>query len=197
MSGTGNLFIVSGPSGAGKGTIVKELLLRAPAAWVSVSVTTRSPRPGEEDGVHYLFVSDTEFDGLVASGGLLEWASVHGNRYGTPREEVDRRLAEGKQVVLEIDPQGAFQVGALVPKSVLVFVMPPSEEELLRRLKKRGAETEKQIAVRLQTAEKEVALVGKYDHVIINDDVERAADELARLIGSYARGEESNTKSCQ
>lgn len=147
--------------------------------------------------MHYLFVSDTEFDGLVASGGLLEWASVHGNRYGTPREEVDRRLAEGKQVVLEIDPQGAFQVGALVPKSVLVFVMPPSEEELLRRLKKRGAETEKQIAVRLQTAEKEVALVGKYDHVIINDDVERAADELARLIGSYARGEESNTKSCQ
>ena len=111
---TGNLFIISGPSGAGKGTIVRELLGRVDDAWVSVSVTTRAPRPGEVEGRHYFFVSDEKFDALLAGGGLLEWATVHGNRYGTPRAAVEAEVASGRQVILEIDPQGAFQVKSLV-----------------------------------------------------------------------------------
>jgi len=141
--------------------------------------------------VHYRFISDEEFDQLAEGGGLLEWAEVHGNRYGTPRADVERRVAEGAQVILEIDPQGAFQVKELMPDSVLVFIMPPSPEELVRRLAKRGSETEEQVAVRMRTAERELALVGRYDHVVINDDVSRASDELARIIDSHAEDEES------
>ncbi len=186
----GNLFIVSGPSGAGKGTLVKELASTVDDVWVSVSATTRAPRPGEVEGVHYHFVTDEEFDELVAAGGLLEWAEVHGNRYGTPRADVEEHVAEGKQVLLEIDPQGAFQVRDERPDSVLIFILPPSREELSRRLRLRGSETEEQVAVRMQTAERELALVGKYDHVVINDDVSRATDEIARIIASHATTEE-------
>jgi guanylate kinase len=187
----GRLYIVSGPSGAGKGTLVKELVRRASDVWVSVSVTTRAPRPGEVDGVHYRFISCDEFDSLLETGGLLEWAEVHGNRYGTPRADVQAKIAEGAQVILEIDPQGAFQVRDLIPDSVLVFIMPPSREELQRRLAGRGSETKEQVEVRMRTAERELALVGKYDHVVINDDVARATDELAGVIDSYADDEES------
>jgi guanylate kinase len=187
----GHLFIVSGPSGAGKGTLVKEVLRRVPSVWVSVSVTTREPRPGEVEGRHYRFISSPEFDELIASGGLLEWAEVHGNRYGTPRRDVESKIAEGAQVILEIDPQGAFQVRDLMPDSVLVFIMPPSPEELIKRLAKRGSETEEQVAVRIETAERELALVGKYDHVVINDDDARASDEFASIIESYTDDEES------
>lgn len=187
----GNLFIVSGPSGAGKGTLVKEVLHRVPDVWVSVSMTTRAPRPGEQDGEHYYFVAPEEFERLVSQNGLLEWAEVHGNRYGTPRAQVEARVREGKQVILEIDPQGAFQVRDLVAESILVFIMPPSPEELVRRLTERGSETEEQVAVRMKTAERELELVGKYDHVVINDDVSRASDELAGIIRSYADDEES------
>ncbi len=141
--------------------------------------------------MHYFFLSDDEFDELVENGGLLEWAEVHGNRYGTPRTKVAERLAEGVQVILEIDPQGALQVKELEPESVLVFIMPPSTDELVRRLKGRGSETEEQVAVRLRTAERELALVGKYDHVIINDDISRAAEELVRLVDSFADTKES------
>lgn len=188
---TGNLFIISGPSGAGKGTLVRELLGRVADAWVSVSVTTRSPRQGEEEGRHYLFASDQAFDATLASGGLLEWAEVHGNRYGTPRAAVEAQVAAGKQVILEIDPQGAFQVKSLVAGSVLVFVMPPSWEELQRRLRGRGSETKEQVETRMQTARRELELVGEYDHVIINDDVSRATDELAAIIDSYANRPEA------
>lgn len=187
----GNLFIVSGPSGAGKGTLVKELLRRVPDAWVSVSVTTRAPRPGETEADHYFFVSDERFDELIGTDGLLEWAEVHGNRYGTPRAAVEQHISRGEQVLLEIDPQGAFQVRDLMRDSVLLFVLPPSIDELKRRLTGRGSESDEEVAVRMETAERELELVGTYDHVIINDDVSRATDELVGIIDSYANDEES------
>jgi guanylate kinase len=182
----GNLFIISGPSGAGKGTLVKAIQPLVPDIWVSVSVTTRAARPGEDQGNHYSFISDAEFDRLAETGGLLEWAEVHGNRYGTPKAPVEQKVAEGRQVVLEIDPQGAFQVKRLVPESVLIFIMPPSWDELQRRLVGRGSETESQVETRLETARRELDLVGEYDHVVINDDVPRAAAELVALIDTHA-----------
>jgi guanylate kinase len=187
---TGNLFIISGPSGAGKGTLVKELVTRVPDLWVSVSVTTRAPRPGEVEGQHYFFTSADEFHHLADTGGLLEWAEVHGNCYGTPRAAVEAKVAEGRQVILEIDPQGAFQVKSLLPESVLVFIMPPSWEELERRLEKRGSETKAQVERRLVTAKHELELVGEYDHVVQNDDVPRAVGELVGIIDSYADQQE-------
>lgn len=180
----GNLFIVSGPSGAGKGTLVKELLGRVPDIWVSVSATTRSPRPGEIEGRDYFFVSNGRFDELVEHDGLLEWASVHGNRYGTPRAEVEARIAEGRQVILEIDPQGALQVKERWPSSILLFIKPPSMDELRRRLEGRGSETAEQVELRLRTAQTEMEFAGIYDFVVQNDDVPRAADELAAIIDS-------------
>ena len=170
---------------------MKEILHRVPDIWVSISVTTRPPRPGEVDGKHYFFISNPEFDSLVESDGLLEWAEVHGNRYGTPKAMVEKKIAEGCQVILEIDPQGAFQIRDMMPRSVLVFINAPTTEELLRRLAHRGSETQDQVAVRMKTAERELSLVGKYDHVVVNDDVERASAELASIIDSYANDEES------
>jgi guanylate kinase len=187
----GNLFIISGPSGAGKGTLVKAITPIVDDAWVSVSVTTRAPRPGEVEGQHYFFISCDEFDRLVATGGLLEWAEVHGNRYGTPRAAVEEKVAEGRQVILEIDPQGAFQVKSLVPESVLVFIMPPSWDELQRRLVGRGSETEAQVETRMETARRELELVGEYDNVVLNDDVPRAAAELVAIIDSHANTEDA------
>lgn len=187
----GNLFIVSGPSGAGKGTLVKELPATVPDVWVSVSVTTRAPRPGEVEGKHYFFISVEEFDHLRTTGGLLEWAEVHGNHYGTPRAEVESKVAEGRQVILEIDPQGAFQVKSLLADSVLIFIMPPSWEELERRLTTRGSETKAQVEERLVTAKHELELVGEYDHVVQNDDVLRAVGELVGIIDSYAGQQEA------
>ena len=183
---TGNLFIISGPSGVGKGTLVRALVPRVPDLWVSVSVTTRAPRPGEVEGQHYFFVSDAQFDHLVATDGLLEWAEVHGNRYGTPRAAVENKVREGAQVVLEIDPQGAFQVRSMVDGSTLVFIMPPSLEELQRRLTKRGSESFEQVKTRIETAKRELELVGRYDHVVQNVDVVKAVDELVAIIDAYA-----------
>ena len=182
----GNLFIISGPSGAGKGTLVRAIEGRIPDIWVSVSVTTRVPRRREVEGRHYFFVSPAEFDKMACEGGLLEWAEVHGNRYGTPREAVEAKVAEGRQVILEIDPQGAFQVKATRPESILVFILPPSLDELLARLVRRGSETEAQVETRLETARRELELVGEYDHVVLNDDVSRAADELVTIVNSHA-----------
>ncbi|MDI6693125.1 MAG: guanylate kinase [Anaerosomatales bacterium] len=180
----GRLLIISGPSGAGKGTLVDRLVEHVPEAWVSVSATTRPPRPGEVDGVDYRFVSPEEFDRLVKAGEFLEWAEVHGNRYGTLRSDVEKKIAEGRLVVLEIDPQGAQQVRRLVDDAVCVFVVAPSFEELERRIRKRGAESDEEIAARLKTAERELALVGTYDYVVQNDDVARAADELVGIAES-------------
>ncbi|MFA5843470.1 MAG: guanylate kinase [Coriobacteriia bacterium] len=180
----GKLFIISGPSGAGKGTLVKKLLARVPELSLSVSATTRTPRPGEVDGVDYRFLAPGEFDARVGSGDFLEWAEVHGNRYGTLRSAVEGELALGKTVILEIDPQGAFQVSERMPEAVTVFIVAPSREELARRIRQRGAETEDQVATRLETAERELSLVGTYDYVVMNDDVLQALRRLEEIVVS-------------
>jgi len=184
---TGNLIIISGPSGAGKGTLVDRLVARVPELWVSVSATTRAPRPGETGGEDYFFLSAEEFARRIEAEEFLEWAEVHGNRYGTLRSSVEAKMAEGRDVILEIDPQGAMQVKSLMPGAVLVFIIAPSMDELERRIRGRGAETDEQVRVRLETAVHELELVGSYDYVVENDDVARATDELVRIIESLAQ----------
>lgn len=184
---TGNLIIISGPSGAGKGTLVDRLVARVPELWVSVSATTRAPRPGETEGEDYFFLSAEEFARRIEAEEFLEWAEVHGNRYGTLRSSVEAKMAEGRDVILEIDPQGAMQVKSLMPGAVLVFIIAPSMDELERRIRGRGAETDEQVRVRLETAVHELELVGSYDYVVENDDVARATDELVRIIESLAQ----------
>jgi guanylate kinase len=188
--GKGNLFVISGPSGAGKGTLVARVLQRVPDAWVSVSATTRKPRPGEKDGVHYYFLDDAAFDELIENDGLLEWADVHGKRYGTPKRVVEEQIAAGKQVILEIDVQGALQVREKLPGAILVFVSPPSLEELRRRLEGRATESKAQIEQRLKTAELELAQSPKYDKQFVNDKLEVAVDELVSFIEGKAAEDE-------
>jgi guanylate kinase len=180
---TGKLFVLAGPSGVGKGTIVRDLVSRDPEGLsLSVSVTTRAPRPGEVDGVDYFFVDDDAFDRMIRAGELLEWAEIVGHRSGTPKGFVEDRLAAGRDVVLEIDVVGASQIRDRVPGSVLIFVDPPSMEELERRLRGRGTETEERIRLRLETAEWEVQQREWFDHVIVNDDLERASSQVAAII---------------
>lgn len=178
------LTVLAGPTAVGKGTVVAALKERYPTLNVSVSATTRAPRPGELNGVHYYFVSPHEFDEMIERGDMLEWALVHGkNKYGTPRGPVDEALAAGKPVLLEIDLAGARQVRTNRPKAQFIFLAPPSWEELERRLIGRGTEGPEEQARRLATARVELESASEFDHVVINDDVERAVDELARLIG--------------
>lgn len=183
---SGGLFVISGPSGAGKGTLVSRIMDRLDDAWLSISATTRAPRKGEREGIEYFFKSDAEFDTLIAEDGLLEWADVHGRRYGTPRATVEAKIAEGKRVILEIDPQGAFQVRERHPDAVLIFIAPPSFEELEHRLRKRGTETDEQIRRRLQTAQVELSEINEYDVVVQNDDIETATRDLIEAIESYS-----------
>jgi guanylate kinase len=183
---TGKLFVLAGPSGVGKGTIVRELVSRDPEGLsLSVSVTTRAPRPAEVDGVDYFFVDDDAFDRMIRAGELLEWAEIVGHRSGTPRGFVDDRLAAGRDVVLEIDVVGASQIRERVPGSVLIFVAPPSMEELERRLRGRGTETEERIRLRLETAEWELEQQEWFDHVVVNDELERASSQVAAIIEAF------------
>lgn len=182
------LTVLAGPTAVGKGTVSADVRMRYPEVWLSVSATTRPPRPGEVDGVHYHFVSVDEFDHMVENGDLLEWAVVHGrNRYGTPREPVERRLAAGEPALLEIDLQGARQVRASMPDAHFVFLAPPSFAELERRLVGRGTEDVEERERRLATARVELAAESEFDHVIVNDDVHRATDELVRVMGIATR----------
>ena len=185
-SRVGNLFVVSGPSGAGKGTLLSQVIERIPDAWVSVSATTRSPRPGEIEGVHYFFLDIDHFKSLVEQDGFLEWAQVHDNFYGTLKKSVVDHMNAGDQVILEIDVQGALQVRKALPEAHLVFIEPPSLEELERRLRQRGTETEDVISSRMKTAEVELAQKMEYDVQVVNDDLERAVDELVEVINSFA-----------
>jgi guanylate kinase len=178
------LTVVSGPTAVGKGTVVARMREDHPDVFVSVSATTRPPRLGETDGVHYLFVTDEEFDRLIEAEALLEWAVVHGvHRYGTPREPVKQALADGREAILEIDLQGARQVRQACPDARFVFLAPPSMAELVRRLVGRGTESEEQRERRLETAQAEMAAQAEFDHVIVNREIGQAADELVGLLG--------------
>lgn len=177
------LVVLAGPTAVGKGTVSAHIRRVHPELWLSVSVTTRPPRPGERDGVHYHFVSDDEFEQMRLSGDLLEWAVVHGRaKYGTPRAPVEAATAAGQPALLEIDLQGARQVREAIPQALFVFLAPPSWEELVQRLVGRGTESTAERAVRLDTAKQELAAVSEFDVTIVNDDVARASEELVSLL---------------
>ena len=181
MNKSGLLVVVSGPSGCGKGTVLKQLIENDEHVFYSVSATTRSPRVGEVDGVHYYFISKEQFEEKIASGGMLEYASYVGNYYGTPKSEVDRRIENGVGVVLVIEVIGAANIKRLYPDATLVFIMPPSVEELGNRLRGRGTESEDAIARRMQRAAEELQRVDEYDFSVVNDDAGRCADELYEI----------------
>ena len=179
---SGRLTVLSGPSGVGKGSVVAALRRRHPQIWLSVSVTTRRPRPGERDGVEYHFVDQAEYDRMVAADELLEHASYAGSSYGTPRRPVEERLAAGTPALLEIELQGARQVKAAMPEAHLVFMAPPNFDELARRLTTRGTEDATVVRRRLDLARAEIAAEDEFEAVVVNDDVEAAADRLVALL---------------
>ena len=189
---SGNLFVVSGPSGVGKGTLVARILERIPSSWVSVSATTRAPRPGEVDGVSYYFLSDEEFSKIVEDDGFLEWANVHVDRYGTPKASVEQHIKEGYQVILEIDVQGGLQVKEIMPETHLIFIEPPSMDVLRQRLIGRGTESLSVIEQRMKVAELEMQEKMKYDFVLVNDNLDTATEELVRYIESWMTDEKDD-----
>ncbi|MBV9959562.1 MAG: guanylate kinase [Acidobacteria bacterium] len=176
------LVVVSSPSGGGKGTLIRRVLKIVPDLGYSVSFTTRAPREGEEHGRHYFFVPVEKFREMASAGAFLEWAVVHGNLYGTAHAQVERELAEGHDIILEIDVQGADSVRRLVSDAVTVFILPPSFEILRERLTGRGSEEPDELTLRLMNARQEVAAYRRFDYVIINDDADRAAAQLASVI---------------
>ena len=178
----GTLFVVSSPSGGGKGTIIREVLDVVPNLSYSVSFTTRAPRPGEHNGREYFFISPEVFHEMVASGEFLEWACVHGNYYGTAKQQVVEETAAGVDIVLEVDVQGAASVRQLLLDSVSIFILPPSYEVLKERLIARGTDSPEELEVRLRNAPEELRQYSAFDYVIINDEVDRAAAQLASII---------------
>lgn len=182
-TGRTRLTVLAGPTAVGKGSVSADIRAHHPEVWISVSATTRSPRPGEQHGVHYWFVSDAEFDRMVTENDLLEWAVVHtAARYGTPRGPVEEALAAGRPALLEIDLQGARQVHAAMPDALMVFLAPPSWEELVRRLVGRGTEGEEERERRLATARQELAAETEFDVTVVNHEIHAAAEELVALM---------------
>jgi guanylate kinase len=184
-----SLIVLAGPAGVGKGSIVKWILDNTDDFMLSVSATTRDPRPGEVDGVHYHFVAEESFRALISQNQMLEWAQVHGRHlYGTPLSELSRAEAQSKHLLLEIDLQGARQVREKMPHALMIFINPPSFEELERRLRSRGTETEEQIQTRLSTARTELAAAGEFDYQLTNLDLEACAREVVELVQKAERG---------
>jgi guanylate kinase len=179
---SGRLVVISGPSGVGKDTVLRELFRIAPSMHYSVSYTTRAPRVGELDGVSYSFVDEDGFQRLAGRGEFLEWANVHGNLYGTSLQRVREALARGEDIVLKIDVQGAAQVREKAPEALLIFLLPPSEEALQRRLTERGTDDPASLERRRQDAVRELAEAAHYDHRVVNDDVGRAAREILAIV---------------
>lgn len=189
MAGKGLLVVFSGPSGAGKGTVLRALRKQNPGIRLSVSATTRAPRPGETDGREYYFMTREKFKRMAENGGMLEFAEYCGNCYGTPAAPIERWTSEGTDVILEIEVQGGAQVQRKRPDVVSIFILPPSLAELRRRLKKRGTEPAGVVRSRLETARKEIAQAGRYDYVVVNDSVE----EAAARVGAILRAEKCRT----
>jgi guanylate kinase len=188
-TGRSRLTVLAGPTAVGKGSVSADIREHHPEVWISVSATTRAPRPGEQNGVHYWFVSEAEFDRMIADDEFLEWAVVHGAaRYGTPRAPVEEALAAGRLALLEIDLQGARQVHEAMPEAFMVFLAPPSWEELVRRLEGRGTEDEAERERRLATARVELAAESEFDVTIVNTEIHDAAEELvALMVGHLGR----------
>ncbi len=177
----GKLFVLSGPSGAGKGTICKEIVRRENIG-LSVSMTTRAPRGQEEHGTSYYFVSEEDFQKTIDEGGFLEYAQIYGHSYGTPKRAVLDQLSQGRDIILEIEMQGAFQVKNVYPEGILIFILPPSLAELRKRLIERGTEDEEEIRIRQQATLNEIALIHDYDYFVINGDLEEAVDRVRSII---------------
>ncbi len=179
---SGLLIVISGPSGAGKGTVCKSLLENSNKLKLSISVTTRRPRLGEVEGINYYFISHGRFNEMMDSGELLEYARVYDNYYGTPKEEVLKELSLGNDVILEIDIQGALKVKSEFPDGVFIFIMPPSMEELKNRIKNRGTETENELSKRFKASYEEINYISKYNYVIINDRIKEAVKKVESII---------------
>jgi guanylate kinase len=182
MDFPGNLFVIAAPSGAGKSSLVKALMAQDERLQLSISHTTRAPRGQEQNGREYFFVSVDEFESMIRSDAFVEWALVHGQRYGTSKKAIEDRITDGADIILEIDFQGAVQIKRIYPNAVTIFILPPSREELRARLEKRGEDSPDVIALRMKNAEIEMAQVNKFDFVIINDLFERALFDLKSIV---------------
>ena len=180
----GKMFVVSGPSGVGKGTVVSEMMRRNAEIALSISATTRGKRAGEEEGVNYFFKTEADFLKMIENGGFLEWAQFCGNYYGTPKAPVEKKLSEGKDVILEIELQGAMEVKKNFPESILIFIAPPTLEELVSRIRNRGTEGEEAIALRMETAKKEIQSAKEYDYILVNCSVEETAENILSIISA-------------